>query len=78
MTKDEKLRAILEIPVPKRARQMAIEERDAQWADFGRTVGDRLMSDELADVLNRAALRSKTTGQMVRHLRLFILTGAKP
>lgn len=54
------------------------ETRDAQWADYGRMVHQRLVSPDLPEVVTRAGLKSKSTIEMVGYIRAFILTGAKP
>lgn len=52
--------------------------RDAQWADFGRTVSKNIYNPDFLEVLTRASLKSKSTPEMLGYIRAFILTGAKP
>lgn len=54
------------------------EVRDAEWADFGRMVSANIFNPDFLEVLTRAGLKSKGTGEMLGYIRAFILTGAKP
>ncbi len=55
------------------------EVMDAQWADNGRLLFDRLSAtDDLITVINRAGLRSKSVKEMVGYIRAYMLTGSKP
>lgn len=61
-------------------REMRAEVNDAMWADFGKMVSKNIHHPEFVEVLNRAAMKSKTgtTIEMAGYIRAFILTGTKP
>lgn len=55
------------------------EVTDAQWADFGRMVANNIYNgDAFSYALTHAALRSKSTREMLGYIRAYILTGARP
>ena len=59
--------------------ELRAEVNDAQWADFGRMVARNLYDpDALAYAITHASLKSKTTVELMAHLRTYLLTGVKP
>lgn len=54
------------------------EETEAAWADFGRMVSNNIFNPDFVEVLTRSGLKSKSTREMLAHIRTFILTGVKP
>lgn len=54
------------------------EVTDAQWADFGRMVSNRIFhSEDFAYVLTHGALKAKSTHELLGIVRAYLLTGAK-
>jgi hypothetical protein len=78
MTKDQKLREILEVPSLRTIRTLEREAVDAAWADYGKAIAGRLHDGELITVINRASLKSISTREVAGYLRAYLLTGAKP
>jgi hypothetical protein len=77
MTKDEKLRSLLEIPTPQTMREMAHQDTLEAWAHYGKTLDARLSAVDLPETITMILLKSKTQGEMVRRIRMYLLTGAK-
>jgi hypothetical protein len=60
----------------ERARKAMVQElADAEWAAFGRTVHENLISERFVTALQTALLKGGPSKDVARRLTAFLLTG---